>query len=141
MVHLLLRGGMFETGHFLSSTFFSMLDLVLFGGEFCEVIKSAGGSRLVALVSPSTGGDQTKRRRGRISILHILRLSFTKLLLNCFLRDIIFSGNVYKHCQRHNGPMLLSLYYVKLELPFWLQIWPSGLVLVPILATRWRHFH
>ena len=43
-----------------------------------------------------------------------------------------------KHCQRHNGPMLFFLW---LELPYWMKIWPPGLVLLPILATRWRYLH
>ena len=49
-----------------------------------------------------------------------------------------------KCCQRHNGPMLSSLYNGLCNwsyLPCWFQIWPPGLALVPNLTTRWCHLY
>ena len=74
-------------------------------------------------------------------------------VLFILFRFLIFFQNIrviyklsVKHCQRHNGPRVLTLY---LELPLQLnsigskfgKLYVVPLVLVQNLATRWRHLH
>ena len=46
-------------------------------------------------------------------------------------------GQVIKHCQRHNGARIMTMYLI-FDLIFWVR-WNSGNVWH--LATRWHHLH
>ena len=78
---------------------------------------------------PTSGGYKIRSKHGQYARISVEPITW-----------------VQKADENESGQMVLESlpeaqrYWVcKLELPHWLQIWPPGLVLVPILAKRWRY--